>query len=52
MDWSVCHGALSSILGYDAIHVEDKHYMIVLNRSKMTVNSNNLQMYLEEQYKK
>ena len=33
-------GAISSILGYDAIYVEEKNYMVVLNRSKMIVNSN------------
>lgn len=33
-------GVLSSILGYDAIYVEEKNYMVVLNRSKMIVNSN------------
>lgn len=33
-------GALSAVLGYDAIYVEQKKYMVVLNRSKMIVNNN------------
>lgn len=35
-------GALSGILGYDAIFVEDKKYLVVLNRTKMIVNDTNL----------
>lgn len=31
-------GALAAILGYDAIYVEEKNYMVVLNREKMIVN--------------
>lgn len=31
-------GALASILGYDAIFVEEKGYLVVLNRTKMIVN--------------
>lgn len=41
-------GALCSILGYDAIYVEEKKYMVVLNRGKMIVNSN----ILNSEYKK
>ena len=35
-------GLFSAILGYDAIFVEDKNYMVVLNRQKMIVNSNSI----------
>ena len=35
-------GALASILGYDAIYVEDKNYMVILNRGKMIVNIDSL----------
>ena len=31
-------GALAAILGYDAIFVEEKNYLVVLNRAKMVVN--------------
>lgn len=31
-------GALASILGYDAIYVEEKKYIVILNRGKMIVN--------------
>lgn len=35
-------GALSAILGYDAIFVDNKNYLVVLNRTKMIVNDINL----------
>ena len=35
-------GLFSAILGYDAIFVEDKNYMVVLNRQKIIVNSNSI----------
>lgn len=41
-------GALSSILGYDAIYVEEKKYIVVLNRKKMIVNSNLLNCFNEK----
>ena len=31
-------GALAAILGYDAIFVEEKNYLVILNRAKMIVN--------------
>lgn len=31
-------GALAAILEYDAIYVEEKDYIVVLNRNKMVVN--------------
>lgn len=31
-------GALAAILGYDAIFVDDKNYLVVLNRTKMIVD--------------
>lgn len=31
-------GALAAVLGYDAIYVEEKNYMVVLNRKKMIIN--------------
>lgn len=31
-------GALSAILGYDGIYVEEKDYIVVLNRKKMIIN--------------
>lgn len=41
-------GALAAILGYDAIYVPNKEYMVVLNRSKMLVNSNNIKIAFEK----
>ena len=35
-------GLFSAILGYDAIFVEEKNYVVVLNRQKMIVNSNSI----------
>lgn len=35
-------GLFATILGYDAILVEDKNYMVVLNRQKIIVNSNSI----------
>lgn len=35
-------GLFAAILGYDAILVEDKNYMVVLNRQKIIVNSNSI----------
>lgn len=35
-------GALAAILGYDAIYVEDKKYIVVLNRSKLIVFDNQI----------
>lgn len=34
--------ALAAILGYDAIFVEEKDYMVILNRTKMIINDFNL----------
>lgn len=31
-------GALAAIIGYDVIYVEEKNYMVVLNREKMIIN--------------
>lgn len=31
-------GALAAILGYDAIYVEEKNYIVMLNRKKMIIN--------------
>ena len=31
-------GVLSAILGYDAIHVNKKNYLVVLNRGKIIIN--------------
>lgn len=33
-------GAFASIIAYDVIKVEEKNYMVVLNRQKMIINSN------------
>lgn len=35
-------GALASILGYDAILVNEKNYLVILNRTKMIVNDINI----------
>lgn len=35
-------GALAAILGYDAIFIEEKKYLVILNRTKMIVNDTNL----------
>lgn len=35
-------GALASILGYDAILVNEKNYLVILNRTKMIVNDTNI----------
>lgn len=35
-------GALASILGYDAILVSEKNYLVILNRAKMIVNDINI----------
>ena len=31
-------GVLAAILGYDAIYVEEKNYIVMLNRKKMIIN--------------
>ena len=35
-------GALAAILGYDAILVDDRNYLVVLNRTKLIVNDMNI----------
>ena len=35
-------GALAAILGYDAIFVKEKNYVVILNRQKMIINSKSL----------
>lgn len=35
-------GALAAILGYDAILVDEKNYLVILNRTKMIVNDLNM----------
>lgn len=40
-------GALAAILGYDAIFVEEKKYLVVLNRTKMIVNDIDLYEQIE-----
>lgn len=35
-------GALAAILGYDAILVDEKNYLVILNRTKMIVNDINI----------
>lgn len=41
-------GVLSAILGYDAIYVEEKEYLFVLNRNKMIVDDFKLKEQLNE----
>lgn len=41
------NGALATILGYDAIYVKDKNYLVVLNRTKMIVNDVDLYKQLD-----
>lgn len=36
------NGALAAILGYDAIFVKEKNYIVILNRHKMIINSKTL----------
>lgn len=40
-------GALAAILGYDAILVREKNYIIILNRSKLVINDTNLYEQLD-----
>lgn len=40
-------GTLAAILGYDAILVREKNYIIILNRSKLVINDTNLYEQLD-----
>lgn len=41
------NGALAAILGYDAIYVKEKNYLVILNRTKMIVNDIDLYKQLD-----
>ena len=41
-------GVLASLLGYDAINVEEKKYVVVLNRSKIILDDTNISEKLNE----